>query len=519
MAPAIRRRLVVLVALTAFVCTVAFAVADSIKVNAPRTDESQPETYAYFEGSSGAPSGPTGGEIGACVNGSYYGGRGAYTPPFGGDGEPFVGQTPCPEKTGDTTLPDDVTGGGEDPPVPCDSPETCRPLVEELVPDGDPPCSDPNSCEELIMGSIPGGGGGPAPPCNDQASCTELITGLIPDGGGTPGPPTMRDCTSASGGEATCFDFADGTYLVGDSPDDSQGELGLCTSSGYFYIAGPTTPGGDAGAACPVDGDTGGGDDGGGGTPAPPCSDQASCQGLIQGLVGGGAPGAPTMRDCISASGGEATCFDFGDGNYLVGDPPDDGQGELGFCTTSEQAPAGAGYYYVAGPSPDGDAGAECPAAPPAPPAPPADAGDPAAGGEAATPPPSDDGRPPTGSRPADPVEVPRIEITRERRQVSRRGYVRLPLACRAVQTDCIGELRLAATRRTRDGRRVGVLLAEATFRVGAGDTAIRRVRLTRRARLLLAARGEFRARARMALKHAGGTAVQRDAVVLRTAR
>jgi len=533
MAPATRGRVLVFLALTVFACAVGFAVADSIKVNAPRTDDSQPETYGYVEGGTSAPGGPTGGEIGACVNGEYYGGRGEYQPPATGGGEPFVGAD-CGGRTGDTTLPDDVTGcntveecqeehgggGGGGPAPPCNDQASCETLVMGVIPDdgggGGPalPCDDPASCEELVTGLLAPPGGGPAPPCSDQASCQALVEGVIPDGGGgAPGAPTMRDCAGASGGEATCFDFGDGNYLVGDSPDDGQGELGFCTSSGYYYVAGPSNPDGNIGATCPGGGapveDPGDGDgDGGGGGPAPPCSDQASCQALVEGVIpagGGGAPGAPTMRDCTSSIGGEATCFDFGDGNYLVGDSPDDGQGELGFCTSS-------GYYYVSGPAPDGDAGAECPGAAPA-----DGGGDP--GGEPPPPPPSNGGGTTTTQpRPAEQLEVPRIEITRDLRRVSRRGYVRIPLACRTVRTACVGVMRLRGTRRRRDGRRVHVLLAEARFHVGAGDTATRRIRLTRAGRLLLAAREELRANARMALRHADGTTVQRDRVVLRAA-
>jgi hypothetical protein len=54
----------------------------------------------------------------------------------------------------------------------------------------------------------------------------------------------VRECTSSVGGEATCFDFADGKYLVIDSKDDGESELGFCTGSGYYYVAGPSVDGG-----------------------------------------------------------------------------------------------------------------------------------------------------------------------------------------------------------------------------------------------------------------------------------
>lgn len=480
-----RRRVTVVLALTAFACAVTVAVAASIKVNAPRTDDSQPETFAYFEGDSGSRSG----EVGACVQGDYYGGRGQVSPP---DGEPIMGDD-CGGREGDTTLPDAVTG--------CNTVEECQAELGGGGDDPAPPCDDQASCEALVRDHLPEGDGGPEPPS------------------GTPGAPTMRDCTSASGGEATCIDIAEGTFIVGDSPaGDMQGELGLCAGGGYFYVAGVDDPKGAPGDAdCPTTGDDtgGGGDPGdGGGGPAPPCTDQASCQALIEGLAPDGGGGAPTTRDCASSTGGEATCVDFGDGNFLVGDSPEDGTGELGFCTSSEQAPSGPGYYYVGGLPPDGDAGVACPA-PPA-----ATGGAPAPAEPPPPPPPSDSGTsPPPSTGPAQVSELPHVEITRDLKRVSRRGYVEIPLACRSTRTACVGELTLSATRRTRSGRRVRVLLAETTFRVAPGEKAERRTRLTSDGRELLADRGELDANARMLLRHDDGTTVQRDELVLRPAR
>jgi len=135
----------------------------------------------------------------------------------------------------------------------------------------------------------------------------------------------IRECTSSIGGEAICFDFGDGNYLVGDAPSDGAGELGFCTSDGYYFVSGPT-PGGGAGAECP--GGSGG--------------DET------------GTTHAPKARECTSSIGGDATCFAFGGGKYLVSDPFDDGEGELGFCTRD-------GYYFVAAPSAEGGTGDECP--------------------------------------------------------------------------------------------------------------------------------------------------------------
>ena len=137
--------------------------------------------------------------------------------------------------------------------------------------------------------------------------------------------PTIRDCTSSIGGAAMCFDFGGGDYLVGDAPDDGEAELGFCTSSGYYYVSGPS-PDGGAGGKCPDEAGNGSGREG----------------------------DAPTARECTSSIGGQATCFDFGGGKYLVSDPLEDGKGELGFCT-------GSGYDFVSAPSARGEAGATCP--------------------------------------------------------------------------------------------------------------------------------------------------------------
>ena len=135
----------------------------------------------------------------------------------------------------------------------------------------------------------------------------------------------LRECTSAIGGEAICFDFSDGSYLVGDAPGDDGAEIGFCTDDGYYYVASGSLAGGP-GTPCP-------GDD---------ADDEKTT----------GKP--PKARDCTSDVGGEATCFDFGAGQYLVIDPMDDGESELGFCT-------GDDYYYVSGPSVDGGTKVECP--------------------------------------------------------------------------------------------------------------------------------------------------------------
>jgi hypothetical protein len=273
---------------------------------------------------------------------------------------------------------------------------------------------------------------------------------------------------------------------------------------------------------------------------------------------GGGAP-APGGRECTSSNGGAATCIDFDAGNYLVLDPPDDGHGELGFCTDQEQAPDGPGYYFASGPSPDGGKNDACPggAAAPAPapgggegeggetpPPPPDGDGDgaadsndrcpatagsgpdgcpeqpaestsePAPTGESTTPPPAS--RPAPQQRPAQPVERPRVEVTRSKLRVSRRGRLSVPLACRSARTRCTGDLLVTASRRTASGRVVRVVVARATFDLAAGAKASRRVRLTKAGRRMLANSASLRGRARTVLLYEDGRVERRERLVLR---
>jgi hypothetical protein len=178
---------------------------------------------------------------------------------------------------------------------------------------------------EVFAALISNGGadaGGPAAPC--AGSCVGHIEPIVPDVRRRVADlPLIRECKSSIGGDALCFDFGGGHYLVGDSPEDGQAELGFCASSGYYYVSGPELDGG-ARTACP--------------------DDRAAAE--------GGDP--PRTRECASSTGGEATCFKFGGGRYIVSDPFDDGEGELGFCTPS-------GYYFVAAPSGRGGTAAECP--------------------------------------------------------------------------------------------------------------------------------------------------------------
>jgi len=165
-------------------------------------------------------------------------------------------------------------------------------------------------------------------PCTEVDSCVERVGRLITDVGETaPDLLPMRGCTSSIGGEALCVDFGDGNYLVGDAPYDGEAELGFCTGSGYYHVTGPSLDGG-IGAACP--------DDPGG---------ERNSDG-----------DAPAVRECTSSNGAEAVCFDFADGSYIVYDAHDDGESELGFCSSS-------GYSYISAPTGEGQADAECPEA------------------------------------------------------------------------------------------------------------------------------------------------------------
>jgi hypothetical protein len=167
-------------------------------------------------------------------------------------------------------------------------------------------------------------------PCGNAGSCVDSVGHLVT---GVTVPladvPTIRQCTSSIGGDATCFSFGEGRYLVGDGPADGRTELGFCTSSGdYYHVSGPYLEGG-VDAACPGERLRG-----------------------HQRRLGRRLP--PIAYDCNSLSGGNAVCYDLGRGNYIVSDSLADGHGELGFCSAS-------GYYYVSAPSGTGEAGVKCP--------------------------------------------------------------------------------------------------------------------------------------------------------------
>ena len=294
MTPVTRSRLTVLLAIAAFAAVVAFAVADSVTfIGEPSSPGPKRNASGYIDGAAGTP-------LLAPDEGEYAPFTGGLQPRRAGSSKPrkakeCKAEKRCDEKKGDE--------GAE---------QTVETVAATFAP------------------ADSGDEGALTPPCDDADTCVGEIQQLIPRVRERVSDlPLISECTSSIGGEALCFDFGDGNYLVGDAPDDGEAELGFCTPAGYYYVSGPSLESG-TGGACP--------DEHGGGN----------------GNADGG--DAPTTRECTSASGGDATCFDFGDGSYIVSDPLADGGGELGFCTDS-------GYYYVSAPSGTGEAGAECPAA------------------------------------------------------------------------------------------------------------------------------------------------------------
>jgi hypothetical protein len=282
-----RARLVVSIALIAFGLAVTWAAADGLINNTsePRTEPSPASAADQIAGAAGESPTPQSDQLGAFAESS----------PSVGEAKERKDAAWC---GGNQGCAREASGGEE--------------LAATWAPDSS------------------GDGSAPTQSCAATQSCADRVVSLLPKANELPlDLPTVRECTSSIGGEAMCFDFAGGNYLVGDAPDDGEAELGFCTSSGYYYVSGPS-PDGGAGGKCPDEAGNGNGREG----------------------------DAPTARECTSSIGGDATCFDFGDGNYLVSDPLDDGEGELGFCTNS-------GYYFVSAPSARGEAGAKCPDAAP----------------------------------------------------------------------------------------------------------------------------------------------------------
>jgi hypothetical protein len=289
-----RLRLTSLIALVAFGVAVTFAVADSLTLIGPRTIEPHGEVAAPIGSATDTdePASPAHDELGAIASG---GAREA--------------ERRNERKEAKSSRGDREGDGAETE----QSDEPSDSIIPAVIDDGGQltlPCTEVDSCVERVGRLI----------TDVRATVPELETvpELLP----------IRGCTSSIGGEALCVDFGDGNYLVGDAPYDGEAELGFCTSSGYYHVTGPSLEGG-VGAACPDDPDGSSDSDGG---------------------------DAPTMRECTSSNGAEAVCFDFADGSYIVYDAHDDGESELGFCSSS-------GYSFISAPTGEGQADAKCPKA------------------------------------------------------------------------------------------------------------------------------------------------------------
>lgn len=189
------------------------AAAQGTKIDIPGTG-----SFLYGEQAG------TGGEIGICVQGMYFGGKGPADP----DGW-LADEEECAKRTGGSP------GGG---PV-------------------EPPCEFPAGCIAQIVEAISGGGeGGGGDP-------------------GSPGTPGQRECSGISGPGATCLG-TETDYLLLKSPGEGNGEFGICTTqpvppegAGYYYGTGPTDPTGGHEAACPTGAPVPPAGEGGTGTTAP----------------------------------------------------------------------------------------------------------------------------------------------------------------------------------------------------------------------------------------------------------
>ena len=287
MRPVNRLRLTSGIALIVFGIAVTLAAADSLSILGPRTIAPNGEVAAPIGGATDEPAEPAHDELGAILSG--------------------VGEAAeRDERTGAKSGRDD----------------------RDARTDGE----QRSGSSDLLIPAVIDDGSEVTLPCTEVGSCVDRVGRLVNDvGEALPDQLPIRKCTSSIGGDALCVDFGDGNYLVGDAPYDGEAELGFCTGSAYYHVTGPELDGG-IGRACPDDPGGNGNSDGG---------------------------DAPTTRECTSSNGGEAVCFDFADGSYIVYDPHDDGQSELGFCTNS-------GYSYLSAPSGGGEADAECPAGPPA---------------------------------------------------------------------------------------------------------------------------------------------------------
>lgn len=345
----------------------------------------------------------------------------------------------------------------------------------------------------------------------DDGGATEPIQELI--GGGGDG-----------GGSVKVVIEPAGFFFFG--TDGETGTLGFCTVDGE-WVGGsgpPPAPGGQ----CPTE--------------------SASVTVVVPPDEGGGGGGDSA---CKSSDGTDATCVDLDEGNYLVLESPEDGRGEFGLCTTSEEAPAGPGYYYVAGPNPEpgGDTGVDCPERGGEGDG--GDGGDGGGDGGGSTPADSDgdgvpdssdrcptvaaataDGCPAESSggspepthepqvqeRPVEQAEPPRVAVRRRVLRVGRRGRLAVPIRCRSERTVCRGKLKLIRRHRTRRGVR-RIVLARVAFRIEPRGAVKRRVRLTKAGRAVLRNRRRVRAVARTVVASDSGRVVTRQRVALRRRR
>jgi hypothetical protein len=91
----------------------------------------------------------------------------------------------------------------------------------------------------------------------------------------------------------------------------------------------------------------------------------------------------------------------------------------------------------------------------------------------------------------------PIVSIQAEVLRLTRKGVARVPIGCPSSEPDgfCAGSLSLATAKRVRfSGRRKKVTLGGAGFRIGAGDTKVVAVGLSRRKRALVVSRGRLAA-------------------------
>ena len=144
---------------------------------------------------------------------------------------------------------------------------------------------------------------------------------------------------------------------------------------------------------------------------------------------------------------------------------------------------------------------------------------------------PSEEEPPPPDEDPTDPLtpgvddpldefdETPPVAaIASDRLRMSRRGYVRVRMACGNAE-DCLGEVRLRLRLPTGDGDTELKQVGRAEFAIAAGEDKRVRVRLKRRARRYVRREGPVRVRVIAIVEDAAGNAVKlREKLKLRAA-